>query len=48
MGVVTPTTKRMLEDTEAEIARLEADLKSLRSAKIVFLPSVVHRYLADR
>jgi len=37
----------MLEEAEAKIARLDAEIKSFRQPKIVFLPGVVQRYLGD-
>lgn len=47
-GIVTDTTKAMLEEAEAKIAQLEAGLAQspdLPAAKVTALPSAIKRYL---
>lgn len=48
LGVVTPTTKQMLEETERRIAELEAALRAPAAPhRVTILPSVVKEYLRD-
>ncbi len=47
-GMLTPTTKTMLEEAERDIAELEAALQAPPpKSKVTFLPSVVETYLKD-
>ena len=46
-GIITPTTKRMLLETEARIAHLEAALRAEPNRKVAFLPSAVEMCLRD-
>lgn len=47
-GMVTPTTKAMLEEAEARIAQLEAaQLPDVSAGKVAVLPSVINGYLKD-
>ncbi len=48
-GILTPTTKRMLEDAERRIAELEAVLKkeAVKRDNVAVLPSVVEKYLRE-
>ncbi len=49
-GIITPTTKAMLEDAEARVARLEtslADLPDLPTKAVAVIPSVIAAHLKD-
>ncbi len=49
-GIITPTTKAMLEDAEARVARLETslvDLPDLPAKAVAVIPSVIAAYLKD-
>ncbi len=48
-GIVTPTTKQMLEEVAQQVAHLEAALKTptVEHDVVAVLPSVVERYLKD-
>lgn len=48
-GIVTPTTKTMLEDAERRVATLEQAIRDARqrSAPTVSVRSVIERYLRD-
>jgi len=46
-GIITPTTKTMLEETEKHVANLEALLRQTPPARIAYLPSVVEACLRD-
>jgi len=46
-GIITPTTKRMLLETEARIAHLGAALRPEPNRKVLFLPSAVEMCLRD-
>jgi hypothetical protein len=47
LGVVTATTKRMLEGAERRVAALEAGRRTASRPKVVDLSSVVTRYMTD-
>ena len=49
-GIITPTTKAMLEDAEAKVARLEASLADppdVPAKAVAVIPSVIAGYLKD-
>ncbi len=46
-GIITPTTKRMLLETETRIAHLEAALSPEPNRKVLFLPGAVEMCLRD-
>jgi hypothetical protein len=46
-GILTPTTKAMLEESERKVSECDAALRSQGQRKVVYLPGVVDACLRD-